>query len=153
MNATRPALAAALSLTFATQGRTQPAPVQDADRAGIARVLQTSAADWSQGDLSAFMQSYEDATGTAFVTPDGLIKGYGALKAHYAAKYASGTHRMGRLALVLSDDRPLSPDYALVTGRFTLTRPAADGGNATGIFTLLMHRTAQGWRIAYDHTS
>ena len=99
------------------------------------------------------MRSYEDGPRTAFVTPGGLITGYGALQSHYAAKYGSGTNRMGRLALTILEDRPLSADYALVTGRFALARPAAQGGDATGIFTLLMHRTKAGWRIAYDHTS
>lgn len=151
MKLPRPALAAALAL--ATHAQAQSAPAQAADQASIAEVLQTSAKDWSRGNLPAFMRSYENAPDTAFVTPDGLIKGYAALQAHYAARYASGTHKMGQLGLAVIEDRPLSPDYALVTGRFTLTRAAADGGNATGIFTLLMHRTGQGWRIAYDHTS
>ena len=54
---------------------------------------------------------------------------------------------MGELSLTILDDRPLSAEYALVTGRFALTRTAAEGGDASGIFTLLMHRAAQGWRI------
>ena len=60
---------------------------------------------------------------------------------------------MGKLSLSVIEDRPLGTDYALVTGRFMLTRTQADGGNAGGIFTLLFHRSASGWRIAYDHTS
>ncbi len=153
MNATRPLLAAVAALALNTQAIAQSAPAATTDQAAIAQVLQTSAADWSQGNLSAFMRSYENAPETAFVTRQGLIKGYDALQSHYAANYASGTGKMGQLALTLLDDRPLSADYALVTGRFALSRPAADGGNASGIFTLLMHRTVQGWRIAYDHTS
>ena len=152
MKATSPLLAACAGLVCATHAGAQPAPGATADRAAIAQVLQTSAKDWSAGNLSAFMQSYENAPETAYVTPKGLIKGYDALKSHYAANYASGTNKMGQLALALLEDRPISADYALVTGRFALTRPASDGGNASGIFTLLMHRTALGWRIAYDHT-
>ena len=148
MTTARAASAAALAFVLATQALAQPA-----DQAAIAEVLQDSARDWSRGDLSGFMQSYEDAPQTAFVTSQGLITGFAALKSHYAAKYGSGAHGMGQLALAIIDDRPIAPDYALVTGRFRLSRPAADGGNATGIFTLLMHRTARGWRIAYDHTS
>ncbi len=125
----------------------------DADRAAIEAVLQASARDWSRGDLSAFMRSYENAPGTAYVTQGGLLKGYDALRAHYAQKYGAGTHTMGQLTLTVLDDRTLSHDFALVTGRFALSRTAAEGGDASGIFTLLMHRTAQGWRIEYDHTS
>ncbi len=147
----RPALAAALGLTMTVAAAAQT-PVQITDRAAIAQVLQTSAADWSRGNLAAFMSSYENAPETAFVTPQGLIKGYGTLASRYAANYASGK-RMGELSLSVLDGRPLSAEYVLVTGRFALARPASDGGNRSGIFTLLMHRTAAGWRIAYDHTS
>ena len=48
-------------------------PVQAAET--IDQVLQTSAADWSRGDLRAFMQSYEDALGTVFITRSGPIQG------------------------------------------------------------------------------
>ena len=150
MQAIRPILAAAAACLLAVQASAQPAAE---DRAAIALVLQDSAKDWSRGDLPGFMRSYENAPDTAYVTPQGLIRGYDALTSHYARKYASGTGRMGELSLTILDDRPLSAEYALVTGRFALTRTAAEGGDASGIFTLLMHRTAQGWRIAYDHTS
>ncbi len=152
MRATWPILAAATAVLLATAARAQFAAAPG-DRAAIERVLQDSAKDWSQGDLAGFMRSYENAPETAFVTPQGLIRGYDALKSHYALKYGSGAGGLGQLALALLDDRPISADYALVTGRFTLGRPAAQGGDASGIFTLLMHRTPQGWRIAYDHTS
>ncbi len=153
MHATRPACVAALALSLAANAYAQSPSAETADRAAIEQVLQTSAKDWSRGNLPAFMQSYENAPETSFVTPGGLLKGYENLQSHYAAKYASGTNKMGQLSLTLLDDRPLPPDYALVTGRFALSRPVADGGNAAGIFTLLMHRTARGWLIAYDHTS
>ncbi len=118
----------------------------------IEQVLQDSAADWSRGDLPAFMRCYENAPETAFVTGHGLLKGYDALSQHYAKAYGTGK-AMGKLSLSVIEDRPLGTDYALVTGHFMLTRPRADGGNADGIFTLLFHRAASGWRIAYDHTS
>ncbi len=142
--------AAALGLKLVAGGAAQAGSPDDS---AITQVLQKSAADWSRGDLAAFMQSYEDAAGTSFVTKTGLIAGYAALKSYYAAHYASGGKKMGRLALAILENRPLSPEFALVTGRFNLTRNAADGSDASGIFTLLMHRTPSGWRIAYDHTS
>ena len=122
------------------------APV--ANQPTIEQVLQDSAADWSRGDLAAFMRCYEDAPGTEFVTGHGLLKGYDALRRHYAAEYGTGK-AMGQLALTVIEDRPLGTDYAVVTGTFTLTR----GGVATGVFTLVFHHTGAGWKIAYDHTS
>ena len=115
----------------------------------IEQVLQDSAADWSRGDLSAFMRCYENAPETAFVTGHGLLKGYDALSQHYAKAYGTGK-AMGKLSLTVIEDRSLGTNYALVTGTFTLTREAAD---ARGVFTLVFHHTASGWKIAYDHTS
>ena len=129
-------------------------PATDPDRAAIERVLQSSAADWSRGDLAAFTRSYENAPNTTYIGRRGLVAGYDAIQASYAAAYPAGaSHSMGKLSLGILDYRPLDPAYVLVTGRFALAREKSDGGNATGIFTLLMHRGATGWRIAYDHTS
>ena len=139
-------------LTSALAAPTQAQPVSK-DQADIDQVLQASAQDWSRGNLAAFMKSYEDSPDTTFITKDGLLKGGDAIKSHYDRAYAAKRGAMGKLTLKIVDDRPLSPAYALVTGRFSLARTQADGGNATGIFTLLMHHTQQGWRIGYDHTS
>jgi len=97
-------------------------PVQAAET--IDQVLQTSAADWSRGDLRAFMQSYEDALGTVFITRSGPIQGADNIRAYYAAHYGPASHAtMGQLALSVLQERPLAPDYALVTGRFQLNAP------------------------------
>ena len=126
----------------------------DPDRAAIEHVLQTSATDWSRGDLSAFMRSYENGPMTTYVGARGLVTGYEAIASRYAAKYPSGAgHSMGALSLGVLEYRPLDPAYVLVTGRFALARGKNDGGDAAGIFTVLMHRGAAGWRIIYDHTS
>ncbi len=118
----------------------------------IAAVLQSSADAWSRGDLDGFMQSYEPSAEVAYVGKAGLVRGYAAIHAMYAGRFGTG-RRMGRLTLQVLDDQPLGPDHALVTGRFALGRPKQDGGDATGVFTLVLHRTSLGWRIMSDHTS
>jgi ketosteroid isomerase-like protein len=127
-----------------------PAGAQPAD---IASVLNQSAADWSRGDLTGFMRFYEDSPDTEFITAAGPIHGYAAIRDHYLQKYGGTAHGLGQLGFSDLETRMLGPDYALTTGRFKLTRPASEGGDATGIFTLLFHRGRDGWRIAYDHTS
>ena len=47
----------------------------------------------------------------------------------------------------------MGADYAMVIGRFHLARKREAGGEASGIFTLLFHKTGQGWKIILDHTS
>jgi ketosteroid isomerase-like protein len=66
----------------------------------------------------------------------------------YPTPEAMGTLHFSEIAV-----RPLGADYALVTGKFELHRTAAGGGDTSGRYTLVMHRSAKGWRIIHDHTS
>jgi ketosteroid isomerase-like protein len=47
----------------------------------------------------------------------------------------------------------LGPDHAVVVGKFHLTRNAAGGGDASGIYSLILEREPEGWRIIVDHTT
>ena len=60
---------------------------------------------------------------------------------------------MGKLDFSGIEVHMLSADYANVVGKFHLARTAGGGGDANGVFTLLFHKTASGWRIIQDHTS
>jgi ketosteroid isomerase-like protein len=40
-----------------------------------------------------------------------------------------------------------------VTGSYHLTRTAAGGGDASGIYSLVFRKTAGGWKIVLDHTN
>ena len=122
------------------------------DRAEIEQALDASAAGWSKGDLSTFMKVYEDDSQTAYVKSTGVVHGYGAIRDMYAARFGGKPGGMGRLSMSLLDCRPLGRDYALVTGRFNLQHPVTAGGEATGVFTLVFHKSASGWRIISDHT-
>ena len=134
--------------------RAQPMDAAGADRAAIEAVLAKSAADWSRGDLHAFMHSYENGPNTTYIGRRGLVVGYDAIQARYAASYPAGRgHSMGKLSLSVLEYRLLGPAYVLVTGRFALVREKTDGGDVAGIFSLLMHKSRTGWGITYDHSS
>ncbi len=125
-----------------------------ADQAAISKTLQASADAWSHADLAAFMQCYEDSPNTAYVKSTGVVEGFTAIRDMYAARYGTGAaHAMGKLSLEIANYRQLGAAYALVTGRFSLARSKTDGGDATGIFSLVFHRSKSGWHIIYDHTS
>jgi len=123
------------------------------DQAAISKTLQASAAAWSRGDLAAFMQCYDDGPNTAYVKSTGVVQGFAAIRDMYASRYGAAGHGMGRLSLEITNYRQLGAAYALVTGRFALARPKADGGDASGVFSLVFHRSSSGWHIIYDHTS
>ncbi len=122
------------------------------DEAAIDEALTASARAWSRDDLDAFMHCYEDGPQTAYVKADGVVKGYRAIRDMYAARFGGASGALGRLSMETLDFSRLGPDYALVVGRYHL-QPAKPGPEASGIFTLVFHKSAAGWRIISDHTS
>ena len=126
---------------------------QDSGRAAILKVLADSAEAWNRGDVGQFVAvGYENSPATVFVTQNGLITGYDAIARHYATAYGRRPGGLGRLSFGSLSVRPLTPDYALAYGTFRLV-PASGGKPQSGIFDLVFHRSAAGWRIVSDHTS
>ena len=60
---------------------------------------------------------------------------------------------MGQLRFSDLEIVRLSRRHAEVFGRYHLTRNRKHGGNATGLFTLLMERQGGEWLIVHDHSS
>jgi len=118
----------------------------------IRAVMSDSEAAWNHGDLETFASYYEDSPNTTFVGKQVTHGGVAAILERYQRSYptpeAMGTLHFSEIAV-----RPLGADYALVTGKFELHRTAAGGGDTSGRYTLVMHRSAKGWRIIHDHTS
>lgn len=114
-------------------------------------VIRKSAEDWNRGDIAAFVSSYERSPETTFVGT-GVSHGTENILARYRRAYPDTAH-MGKLTFSELQPRMLTPALAIVTGRFALERDPASGGRSTGIFTLVLRRGPDGWRIIHDHTS
>jgi uncharacterized protein (TIGR02246 family) len=125
-----------------------PVPCQTGD---MVAVIQKSAADWNTGSLEAYMDCYEKSPETTFVGT-AVTRGTGDVLARYRKAYPS-RERMGHLTFTELAARPLSADIAIVTGRYTLERPAENGGKRSGLFTVVMRKGDRGWRIIHDHSN
>jgi ketosteroid isomerase-like protein len=117
----------------------------------IRRVLDDQVAAWNRGDIPGFMEGYDKSESTTFVGTT-ITKGHAAVLANYRQRYPT-PEKMGTLRFSDLEIRPLGPGYAAVIGRFHLDRSAAAGGESSGIFTLLFHKTGQGWKVILDNTS
>ena len=123
---------------------------QNAEAAAAVRaVLDAQAAAWNRGDVEGYMDGYERAETTTFVSGDTVTRGWQTVLERYKKSYDT-REKMGTLEFTELDIKPLSPFYAQATGRWKLTR-ASDAPH--GRFTLLFRRTDRGWRITHDHTS
>jgi uncharacterized protein (TIGR02246 family) len=116
-----------------------------------AGAVQKSAGDWNRGDLAAFVQCYEASPETTFVG-SGIAHGTEQILERYKRNYPT-RERMGHLVFSDLAARMLTPELAIVTGRFALARDAASDGKSAGVFTLVMRKGAGGWRIIHDHTT
>lgn len=125
-----------------------PAAVPPASTS-ILLILQTQADAWNRGDLDAFMQTYAPVDDLRFASGGNVTYGWKPTLERYKQRYPDRA-AMGTLAFSELAVTELSPDAALVFGHWRLTR-AQDQPH--GLFTLLVRRTAAGWRIFADHTS
>ena len=128
-----------------------PDSARDNERtaADVRAVLEAQAAAWNRGDIAGYMDGYERAETTTFISGDTITRGWQTVLERYQKAYDSRA-KMGTLTFSELEIKPLSPFYAVVTGRWQLAR-AQD--NPHGRFTLLFRRTDAGWRIVLDTTT
>jgi len=122
----------------------------DKDRSAIAKVLDDQAIAWNKGDLIGFMAGYEKSEDLSFFSGNNKTKGWEATLDRYKKKYQGEGKEMGKLAFTELSIELLGPDHALVRGRYRLE---FRNETPTGIFSLIMRRTAAGWKVIHDHTS
>jgi ketosteroid isomerase-like protein len=112
-------------------------------------VIEAQQAAWNRGDIEGFMDGYERAETTTFVSGDELTRGWQTVLDRYRKRYTSH-EQMGTLTFSDLEIQPLASLYAVADGRWRLTR-AADAPH--GRFTLLFRKTDNGWRIVHDTTT
>jgi uncharacterized protein (TIGR02246 family) len=144
-------LVLAAVLAASSQPQIAVAQANPPAEAAIRQVLDQQVADWNRGDVDAFMKGYENSPQTTFVGQT-VQYGYATILERYKKVYANPA-AMGKLTFTHLAIRVLNSDYAAVTGNFHLQRSPAGGGNADGIFSLLLKKDAQGWKIILDHSS
>lgn len=115
----------------------------------VRAVLDAQVAAWNRGDIEGFMAGYEQSAETTFISGETVTRGWQTVLERYRKGYAT-REKMGTLTFSELELKPLSPFYMLTHGRWHLARTA---DAPQGRFTLLLRRTASGWRIVHDHTS
>ena len=115
----------------------------------IRAVMNAQEAAWNRGDIDGFMNGYARSRETIFVSGDTVTRGWQTVRDRYKKKYAN-SEQMGRLSFANLEITPLGSDGAVVLGRWELKRKT---DHPHGRFTLIFHRTSEGWRIVHDHTS
>ena len=118
---------------------------------GCIKVLLAQERAWNRGDLDGFAKGYKDSPSTIFISGT-VSRGYDQMLANYHREYPDRA-TMGTLGFSGLEVTPLDEHFAVVIGKYHLDRGRKQGGNADGIFSLVMEKTADGWKIVVDHTT
>jgi len=139
-----------LAVVYATAAET-PKEASGKSEAAIEHVLRTQQDAWNRHDLDAFMAGYWNSPNLTFFSGAKQTTGWQATLDRYHATYASPGHEMGTLEFTALRIEMLGSDAAFVRGAWHLTM--ADGKTPHGLFTLVLRKFPDGWKIVHDHTS
>jgi uncharacterized protein (TIGR02246 family) len=117
----------------------------------VVKVLLAQQAAWNRGDIDSFAQSYKDAPDTLVVTHQ-ISHGFAGLVEEYRHDYPTKA-AMGTLTFSELEARALTPEFAIVVGKYHLDRAKKEGGSAEGLFSMVLEKTDKGWKIILDHTT
>lgn len=120
-----------------------------ADADAVRAVLAAQVAAWNDGSLRGFMDGYAATDTLRFASGGTVRRGWQATLDGYERGYPDRS-AMGTLRFDSLDVLGVAPDWAVVFGRWRLDREA---DAPSGLFTLVLNRRPEGWRIVHDHTS
>jgi ketosteroid isomerase-like protein len=114
----------------------------------IQTVLERQKASWNEGSIEGFMEYYWKSDDLTFQSGNKRLQGWNALLSRYKESYSG--ENMGKLDFTHIEIKVLSSDFAYVLGRWKL---AFKDSLKEGLFTIILQRFSEGWRIIHDHTS
>jgi beta-aspartyl-peptidase (threonine type) len=127
-----------------------PQKKDDSPTTAIRKVLDDQVIAWNKGDLKAFMEGYWNDEKLSFFSGKNRTLGWKATLERYQNRYQAEGKEMGKLAFTEMDIEPLGDKHALVRSNWELTLTKEKVG---GLFTLIVEKTPQGWKVIHDHTS
>jgi beta-aspartyl-peptidase (threonine type) len=147
----RPFLAASvlamgvLAAFAVAEGKGEPSAKTD-----IKKLLDDQVVAWNKGDLQGFMAGYWKSEELSFYSAGTKTKGWQATLERYQKRYQAEGKEMGELSFNELDIEMLGAESAFVRGRWKLMLGKESPG---GLFTLIVKKLPEGWRIIHDHTS
>jgi len=117
----------------------------------VIKVLLAQEDAWNRGDMEGFVRAYKDSPDILFISHQ-VNRGYAGLLDQYRRDYPSKA-AMGNLSFSGLEVHPLDDRFAVCIGKYELDRSKKDGGHSEGLFSLILEKTDQGWKIVLDHTT
>ena len=140
-----------IALAQAPTGSTDQLATLSRQQLDVVKVLIAQERAWNDGDLDGFAKGYKNSPDTLFVGHQ-VSRGYDQMLADYKHNYPN-KEAMGTLSFSELEAHPLDEKFAVVLGKYHLERTKKNGGNAEGVFSLVLEKTDKGWKIIVDHTT
>lgn len=144
-------LTLSLLVTCALSAQEQQLKTASRQELDVVKVLLAQEAAWNRGDLEGFAQAYKDSPDILFIT-NTINRGFAGMVDAYRRDYPN-KGAMGTLSFSGLEVHPLDENFAVVIGKYHLERGKKEGGNADGMFSLVLEKTDKGWKIVVDHTT
>lgn len=103
---------------------------------------------WNEGNIEGFMAHYWKSQKMTYQSGDTRLMGWDALLERYKKVYPEGN--MGTLEFSDLIVHVLSEDSAYVLGKWKLK---AEKWTREGLFTTILKKMEDGWKIIHDHSS
>ena len=132
-----------------TPGKSQPAT--NGAEQQIRAVLDAQTEAWNRNDLEGYMAGYWNSPDLTFFSNATETHGWQPTLERYKKRYQGEGRAMGKVTFPQLQVTLLAADAAFVRGEWRLQMP--DGKEPHGMFTLVMRRFPEGWRIVHDHSS
>jgi beta-aspartyl-peptidase (threonine type) len=130
--------------------RAEPREDPSRSREAVRLLLDDQVKAWNNGDLAGFLSGYWRSDDLTFYSGKDINRGWEATRTRYQKRYQAEGKEMGRLTFRDLDIEVLTPEVAWVRGRWQVVTSKETLG---GLFTLLVKKLPEGWRIVHDHTS
>jgi ketosteroid isomerase-like protein len=155
---TRPGAACALALALLlAPAWSLPAqddsPLHTASRLelDVVKVVLAQEKAWNAGDIAGYVNGYKDSPDTLFVWSH-VSRGFKQILEDYERTYPNRAS-MGTLTYSELEVHSVSNTFAVCIGKYHVERAKKDGGPGDGLFSLVLEKTADGWKIVLDHTT
>lgn len=118
----------------------------------VRQLVERQQAAWNAGDVERFLRvGYWDSPELTFFSGGDVVRGFDTMLQRFLKRYKQGNAESGELTFADVVVTPLGSDHAFVRGHWYVDfKKAEDQG---GLFTLVLERQRDGWRIVHDHTS
>jgi uncharacterized protein (TIGR02246 family) len=117
-------------------------------KAEIQNVLERQKEAWNSKNLEGFLAYYWNSEKLTFQSGNSRLHGWNELLARYKKSYSG--ENWGALDFTDLEINVFSKDSAYVLGRWKVT---VKDSSKEGVFTIILQRMSNGWRIIHDHTS